>query len=74
MDQLFHVFAYLKRYNCSSLVSDWTQPDLDESKFKEVDWHEQYPDAKEPIPDNRPEVHGKAVTTTCFVDADHAGC
>jgi delta-aminolevulinic acid dehydratase/porphobilinogen synthase len=40
----------------------------------EVDWKEYYPGAKEAIPDNIPEPRGRLVTTTCFVDADHAGC
>jgi hypothetical protein len=74
LEQLFHVFAYLKKYNRSSLVFDWTEPTLDESKFKECDWKEYYPGAKEAIPPNMPEPRGKPVTTTCFVDADHAGC
>jgi hypothetical protein len=30
--------------------------------------------AKEAIPPNIPEALGKAVATTCYVDADHAGC
>jgi hypothetical protein len=40
----------------------------------EVDWKEYYPGAKEAIPDNMPEPQGRSVTTTCFVDTDHAGC
>jgi hypothetical protein len=74
LDQLFHVFAYLKKYNRSSLVFDWTEPTLDESKFKDCDWKEYYPGAKEAIPPNMPKPRGKPVSTTCFVDADHAGC
>ena len=74
LEQLFHVFAYLKKYHRSSLVFDWTEPELDESRFKDCDWREYYPDAAEAIPDNMPEPRGKGVTTSCFVDADHAGC
>ena len=47
MDQLFHLFAYLKKYNRSALVFDWTEPELDESRFQEVDWKEFYPEAAE---------------------------
>jgi hypothetical protein len=74
LDQMFHVFAYLKKYNRSALVFDWTEPHLDESQFKECDWKEYYPGAAEAIPPNMPEPRGKSVSTTCFVDADHAGC
>ena len=74
LDQLFHMFAYLKKYNRSALVFDWTEPELDESRFQEVDWKEFYPEAAEVLPPNAPEARGCAVTTTCFVDADHAGC
>ena len=74
LDQLFHLFAYLKKYSRSALVFDWTEPVLDESKFKECDWKEFYPEAAEAIPPNMPEPRGRAVVTTCFVDADHAGC
>jgi hypothetical protein len=74
LEQLFHVFAYLKKYNRSSMVFDWTYPELDESVFMECDWSEFYPGAKEAIPPNMPEPRGKHVVTTAFVDADHAGC
>ena len=74
LEQMFHVFAYLKKYNRSSLVFDWTEPWLDESQFKDCDWKEFYPGAAEAIPSNMPEPRGKSVLTTCFVDADHAGC
>jgi len=71
---LFHVFAYLKKYNRSTLVFDWTEPELSEEGFVEVDWQDYYPGAAEAIPSNMPEPRGKEVLTTCFVDADHAGC
>jgi hypothetical protein len=45
LEQLFRVFAYLKKYNRSSMVFDWTYPELDESVFMECDWNEFYPGA-----------------------------
>ncbi len=75
LEQAIHVFAYLKKYNRSKLVLDYTIPCFDSSSyFKKSDWSQYYPDAAEPIPSNAPQVRGKEVTTTCFVDADHAGC
>ena len=74
LEQVFHVFAFLKSHSRSAMVFDPTEPTLDESVFKKCDWKEFYPDAKEAIPTNMPEPRGRPVTTTCFVDADHAGC
>ena len=74
LEEVFHVFAYLKQHNHSSLVFDPTTPFFDESRFPQCDWQEYYPDAKEPTPPRAPELRGEVMTMTCFVDADHAGC
>jgi len=69
------MFAYLKHYTRSTLVFDDTEPDfMETSEFHEADWSEYYPDAAEPIPPDVPEARGNSVVTSCFVDADHAGC
>ena len=73
MDQVFHTFAYLKRYETSTMVFDDTEPEFDERRFKACDWSEYYPDAKVVLPD-MPTPRGRSVVMTCFVDADHAGC
>jgi hypothetical protein len=74
LEQVFHIFAYLKAHTRSTLVFDDTEPDFDGSTFNRCDWSEFYPDAAEAIPSNAPEPRGKSVTMSCFVDADHAGC
>ena len=74
LDQVFHVFAYLKTHETSTMVFDDTEPDFDDRRFKECDWSEYYPDAVEAITRDMPKPPGKAVTCSCFVDADHAGC
>jgi len=74
LEQALHCFAYLKQYNRSCLVFDPTHPEFDDSRFVKADWQEFYPDAVDPLPHNMPEPRGRAVSTTCFVDADHAGC
>jgi hypothetical protein len=54
---------------------DDSEPNFDESHFQRCDWREYYPDAKEVIPPDVPEIRGwKPVMMTTFVDADHAGC
>ena len=58
LDQAFHIFAYLKRYNRSSMVFDETEPVFDESRFQKCDWSEYYPGACEAIPPGAPEGWG----------------
>jgi hypothetical protein len=74
LEQVLHVYAYLKRYNKSALVFDDTTPHFDPARFTTPDWSQFYPGAAETLPPNMPEERGNAVTTTCYVDADHAGC
>ena len=51
---------------------DDSTPDFDETCFIKVDWSEYYPNAVELILTKMCKPCGKAVITTCFVDADHA--
>ena len=74
LEEALHIFAYLKQHNHSAIVFDHTRPVFDESRFAKCDWSGHYPDAKEPVPPRAPDLLGEAVTMTCFVDADHAGC
>ena len=74
LEQVFHMFGYLKKHLKSSIVFDDTMPNLDGFEFKECDWSEQYPGAREPIPSNAPDARGNGVSVTCYVDASHAGC
>lgn len=74
LEQLFHIFAYLKLHDRSTIVFDDTTPTFENARFKRCDWTQHYPDAAEAIPRNVPAARGKAVIMTCFVDADHAGC
>ena len=74
LQQVFHLFAYLKHHKRSKMVFDDTEPVFDENAFTVCDWTEFYPDAEEAIPYNVPEARGHGVTTSSFVDADHAGC
>jgi Reverse transcriptase (RNA-dependent DNA polymerase) len=69
---VYHIFGYLKQHPKRTLAFDPSYPDIDESRFKEVDWRDFYRDAKEKIPADAPTPLGNYVTTHCFVDADHA--
>jgi hypothetical protein len=74
LQQLFHIFAYLKNKPRSTLVFDDSYPDVDQGRFKQCDWGNYYPDAVEAVPPNAPEPRGKEVGIHCFVDANHGGC
>ena len=74
LDQVFHVFAYLKTHETSTMVFDDIEPDFDDCRFKDCDLSEYYPDTVEAIPRDMPKLQGKAVMCSYFVDADHTGC
>jgi hypothetical protein len=74
LEQIFHLYAYLKQHERSTMVFDDTHPDIDESRFMQCDWHDFYPEAEEAVPTNAPEPRGNPVSIHCFVDADHGGC
>ena len=73
LDQVFHIFAYLKQHSRSRIVMDPTKPMVDQEQFVKMDWNAFYPDAKEQIPPNAPTPRGNSILISCFVDADHAG-
>jgi hypothetical protein len=74
LQQVFHLFAYLKHHKRSRMVFDDTEPMFKDSSFNVCDWSEFYPDAEEAVPHNAPKTRGNGVVTSCFIDADHAGC
>jgi hypothetical protein len=74
LQQVYRVFAYLKQFNRPVLVFDDGEPLLSTDNFNKCNWSSQYPDAKGKIPPDAPEALGHSVVTTCYVDADHAGC
>ena len=43
LDQVFHIFAYLKQYNRSTMVFDDTEPQFDESRFAKCEWADRRP-------------------------------
>jgi hypothetical protein len=74
LNQVSHIFAYLRNHQRSALVMDDTLPSYDDERFAKCDRTQNYPDATEATPPNAPEPRGKSDTMTYFVDADHAGC
>ena len=74
LEQLYHMFAYLKIKHNSSMVFDPTEPDIDDTQFPKEDWTASaYGDCREELPPNMPDPKGVGFTMRAFVDSDHAG-
>ena len=78
LEELYHVFAYLKKHMNSEMVFDPSEPEIDMNEFLRQDWsYSVYSspgeELKEVLPPNKPEPLGNGFTIRCFVDADHAG-
>ena len=75
LEQLLHIFAYLKRKPKLTLYFDPQEPKIDGNTFdgsRKDEFRDIYRDAEEQLPDRMPEPLGRAVSTTAFVDASHA--
>ena len=74
LEQLFHIFAYLKNKHNSEMVFDPSEPDIDEADFEKEDWSDTvYGKCTEEIPDNMPGTRGFGMKIVACVDSDHAG-
>ncbi len=61
LQQVYHMFGYLKAKPKRTLIFDPTPPDIDESRFVKCDWHDFYRGAQESIPGDAPEPRGNVV-------------
>ena len=73
LEQVYHIFGYLKKASRRRLFMDPDHPVISEDRFVSYDWTEFYRYASEPLPPNMPEPRGRMMTMHCFVDSDHAG-
>ena len=74
LDQLFHIFAYLKSKHNSQMVFDPSYPDINTASFPEEDWtNTVYGQCKEDLPPEMPEPLGLEPVIRVYVDSDHAG-
>ena len=74
LQQVFHIFSYLKSHHNARLVFDPSYPDMDFSKFEKHGWEIHYDKVKEDIPLNAPQSLGLEFIIRAYVDASHAGC
>ena len=75
LDQIFNIFAYLKRNHNSEMIFDPSDLDIDQSLFDRKDWtaSEFGLTLEEVLPPNMPTPRGMGFVMRAFVDADHAG-
>jgi hypothetical protein len=71
LDNLYHMFGYLKAHTKRKLAFDGLHPKIDERRFREHEWFDFYRGAKEAIPADMPKPRGNYMSTHCFVDASH---
>ena len=77
LEQVYHIFTYLKRHPKLTLYFDPQEPFIDPSWFEGDDaqtFRDQYRDAEEQLPDDHlcPKPRGIPVSTTAYVDSSHA--
>ena len=59
LEQLYHIFAFLKNNHNSRLVFDPLYPNIDMEKFERRSWEQYYGSGGEQIPNDCPEAIGK---------------
>ena len=74
LEQVYHIFAYLKLHHNCEMIFDPTEPEINSSDFPEENWSTSvYNGAQEFLPTNASEPRGQGFITRPFVDSDHAG-
>ena len=73
LEQVMHIFGYLKIHKKLRLMFDCGDPQHSESRFKNYDWFDFYRGSEEAIPSDQPEARGLCASVSIFVDADLAG-
>ena len=76
LQQVFHIFSYLDKFDNTELVFDPSDPIIDEDQFRREDWtcsEYGHVDGEEALPGNMPAPRGLGFVMRAKVDADHAG-
>ena len=74
LEQLYHMFAYLKAKHNSEMVFDPSEPEIDENQFPKEDLNDTvYGSCSEVKPVNMPDPRGYGFKIRAYVDSDHAG-
>ena len=75
LEQVYHIFGYLKKYPNAEMVFDPSDPAVDPNLFSIQDWSntEFGLDCKEGVPQDILEARGMGFVMRAYVDVDHAG-
>jgi hypothetical protein len=78
LQQLYYIFAYLKKHHNTEMVFDATEPDINMTDFEKKDWSNTVyvpgdGEIKEALPTDMPKPRGKGFVMRAYVDSDHAG-
>jgi hypothetical protein len=74
LEQLLHIFAYLRKHPKLTVYLSPELPNMDYNSFqtRKEDFTERYRDADEAMPHRMPVPRGRCLIMTAFVDASHA--
>ena len=75
LEEVLHIFAYLKKYHNTELVYDPSDPVVDENDSEQSDWASSevgHVEGKEELPAKMPEPRGHGFIMRAKVDGDHA--
>ena len=72
LDQVYHIFSYLKHAGPRCILFDDSVPEFDIDFNDGESWKEFYEVEEEPTPSDMPAPRGKSVVMTRWVDASHA--
>ena len=70
LEQVFHIFGYLKDSSKLKLGFDSGHLKIGINRFHRFNWMDFYKGVKKAIPLNMLKPHGNSVSTNCFVDAN----
>ena len=78
LEQLYHIFKYLKIHHNAEIILDHSVPVVDHEKFEKMDWSNTVyasGDKKlfEMLPSNIPRARGEGFTMHAYVDSNNSG-
>ena len=72
LQQVYHIFGYLKLSPRRRLYFNPDYLKISESRFHLFEWEGFYQDSEEPVPYDMPTLLGRSIEIHVFIDASHA--
>ena len=70
LDRVKRIFCYLKNYKDASITFNVEVPEHSQFKIEQPEWKYIYGNCEEELPKNMPELKGKPIVITTFVNAN----